>query len=431
MWQTGTATDYQDLLTKLVGVATSNHVETAVVSAAGTGYTVGDTLTATGGTFTFAATFVVTAVAAGLVTALRLSNGGAYTVNPGTPVSTTGGTGTGCTVTVTFLTTGWTAVRNTTPGGEKEVILQGSGGGSDSIYVGIKTYQILSQDSFTTAYNWVLTGMTGFNTGLTFTAQPNVSPGADPTVTTGGAYVPLKTADAFPISFWFNITSYRIIMVALVENAIQHTYVSCYLGWMNRYGTSTEQPYPIFVAGSSGRNNALWSTTNPTITGLTEFMAITGRAGPAFYRSTVGVWTSIFNSNTTDSGSPSRTANTTGIAYPAAVPSLTGLTSEDQIVSTSNLEFVDFIPATGIPGVPAKKLQDTGSGPHKLMIPVTVIDGAGPTLSIIGEVDDIFWFSGVSSVANQDTLTQGTNIYRVFQNGNRAQEFSFMAVREY
>lgn len=69
------------------------------VSAGGTGYTVGDVLTAVGGTGT-ATTFQVTAVSSGVVSSVAVKTPGAYSVSPTSPVSTTGGTGTGATVQV-------------------------------------------------------------------------------------------------------------------------------------------------------------------------------------------------------------------------------------------------------------------------------------------------------------------------------------------
>jgi len=113
VWVTGTSNDRLDLLTQLRQVATGNHVATAAISAGGTGYTVGDILTATGGTFSHAAKFEVLTVSSGVIQTLRISEGGAYTSNPSSPVSTTGGTGTGATVTVTFASTGWTVARET------------------------------------------------------------------------------------------------------------------------------------------------------------------------------------------------------------------------------------------------------------------------------------------------------------------------------
>jgi hypothetical protein len=66
----------------------------------GTGYTLNDTLTIVGGTNTLTAQFTVTAVSGGVVTQVTRSNTnyGNYSVLPSSPVATTGGTGTGCTL---------------------------------------------------------------------------------------------------------------------------------------------------------------------------------------------------------------------------------------------------------------------------------------------------------------------------------------------
>lgn len=74
----------------------------AVVAAGGTGYVVGDVLTLTGGTSTTTTQLTVTAVSGGVITAVSISRPGRYTVAPGNPVSSTGGTGTGATFTMTY-----------------------------------------------------------------------------------------------------------------------------------------------------------------------------------------------------------------------------------------------------------------------------------------------------------------------------------------
>lgn len=80
----------------------------AVIGAAGTGYVVGDILTLVGGTLGSTgskAQFKVTTIGAGgSVTAVSIFTSGDYTAppNPGNPVATTGGTGTGCTITTSW-----------------------------------------------------------------------------------------------------------------------------------------------------------------------------------------------------------------------------------------------------------------------------------------------------------------------------------------
>ena len=79
----------------------SNNVGTATITNGGTGYTVGDTLTLVGGTFTAASTLTVSAVSGGVITGITTAIGGVYSVVPTNPMSVTGGTGSGATFTLT------------------------------------------------------------------------------------------------------------------------------------------------------------------------------------------------------------------------------------------------------------------------------------------------------------------------------------------
>lgn len=86
-----------------------NSTPTIAIASAGTGYSLGDILTVSGGTFTTAATFKVTGVNLGTITALTLESPGAYTAEPSGTLNLTGGTGTGATATLTagsFISTG-------------------------------------------------------------------------------------------------------------------------------------------------------------------------------------------------------------------------------------------------------------------------------------------------------------------------------------
>ncbi len=90
--------------TATVTVATTK-VVSATIAAGGTGYGANTTLTATvvGGTQSIAATVSVTSNAAGVVTTVNsVSVAGSYTVQPANPVATTGGTGTGLTLNLSF-----------------------------------------------------------------------------------------------------------------------------------------------------------------------------------------------------------------------------------------------------------------------------------------------------------------------------------------
>jgi hypothetical protein len=77
--------------------------QNATIGAGGTGYTVNDVLTIVGGTPTAgAATFTVTAVSGGVITAASSTNFATYSVLPTNPVSVTGGTGSGATLNIFY-----------------------------------------------------------------------------------------------------------------------------------------------------------------------------------------------------------------------------------------------------------------------------------------------------------------------------------------
>jgi hypothetical protein len=80
-------------------VTTSIGINSATIANGGTGYSVNDVVTLVGGTFvTVASQFTVTSVSGGVVTGITASVGANYTVFPTQPAATTGGTGTGLTL---------------------------------------------------------------------------------------------------------------------------------------------------------------------------------------------------------------------------------------------------------------------------------------------------------------------------------------------
>lgn len=83
-----------------------NTIPTFSISAAGTGYSVGNLLNLAGGTSTTSLTLLVTAVnGTGGITGASIANMGDYTVTPTYPASVTGGTGSGATFTIANLLT--------------------------------------------------------------------------------------------------------------------------------------------------------------------------------------------------------------------------------------------------------------------------------------------------------------------------------------
>lgn len=76
--------------------------QVAAIDAPGTGYIVGDVLTAVGGQYAVPVEMTVTAETGGAIDTLDITNAGSYTVAPSNPVAVTGGSGADATVTLTF-----------------------------------------------------------------------------------------------------------------------------------------------------------------------------------------------------------------------------------------------------------------------------------------------------------------------------------------
>jgi hypothetical protein len=96
--------NYTDNVGQVIPPSTIGGVTALSVGAGGTGYALGDIVQVSSGTSTVKATAIVTAVAAGVVTALQVATAGSYTVAPTAAGATAAltGVGTGLTVTATM-----------------------------------------------------------------------------------------------------------------------------------------------------------------------------------------------------------------------------------------------------------------------------------------------------------------------------------------
>jgi hypothetical protein len=106
---------------------------TTTLNGGGTGYSVNDVLSFTGGTFSAAITVTVTSVSAGVITGFSIGNSGTYTVLPTNPISVTGGTGSGATFNVTAWSVRTTNFTITNAGSgyvEQPTVTFSGGGGS-------------------------------------------------------------------------------------------------------------------------------------------------------------------------------------------------------------------------------------------------------------------------------------------------------------
>jgi len=115
------------------------------LSSGGTGYTAGDVLTVSGGTFTSAATITVNTVSAGVIATFTVTTGGQYSVFPSSPASVTGGTGSSATFTLNGAISSTFTITNAGSGYVEQPTVSFSGGGGSGaaayVTVGSSTVQ--------------------------------------------------------------------------------------------------------------------------------------------------------------------------------------------------------------------------------------------------------------------------------------------------
>jgi len=427
-------------------VRESEEVTAAAINSGGTGYTVNDVLTVVGGLgdgvtdAVVAATITVDTVSSGVITAVTVTTGGHYEepISPTTAVTVTGGTGTGATFDLTFAVL---------TDAEKILVMEGTAGGAgDDVTVAIKTFNTAS--GFNTAYNWMLLGLQDFSAALTLQDQSNVSPGlatsgSGPVVvtedTTQGAYVPLKDDDGFPMDFWFSITDRRIVGVVKLETAIITHYASFYLGFLNQFGTAAERPYPIYVSGCQSRYNAFFADAAPKLmSGITELYGGSSEDGPGWYRRhSSSAWVEVRNGGHTESSGTRAISTGDGHLYPTGKPDVQPTGADRIVADNADFDWQEMI-QMGSAVSPVLELRETPGSPDDVrpLIPCAVLytDGTAPgDFEIQGELDNVFWTSiagGSPSVGSEDSFAFDGDVYSIFQNGNRANVYSFMVIKE-
>lgn len=529
-WNTATATNYRDMLDQLIELATSRHMATISLGAAGTGYAVGDLLDIdnSGSTRTHDATIEVLSLSGSAIATARIATGGAYTVDPtsispSTTTAITGG-GSGATFTLTFDDTDWTLNRRTqeavaaaptiatagtgyavndtltlvggvigdggsaatynvdsiggggsvatislvSEGNYEEVpandaattvapaggsgceltvtyqnavtqddqiaILTGTVAGAANPTIGIKLWQGTNAGATDTTYNWSLFAMTSFSSSLAFHQQLNLSPGLQVSgavsTTNTMAIVPLKdTESGFPITFSISISPRRIMGAFKVGNTGFNHYVHMHAGFLSPFGTTSEFQYPMYVSGSTNRVNAWYGDTGGNLSGLTELTTRSTGTGPGYaWYPEASTWLSVANSvvssDTINNPAPSGFTDSVGV-----FPLFFGLTAPNPDIIVSTTDGWDFRDTMW---------TDTGQtliypspGGEDLLIPCSVLRTDNPIFVRLGEVEGLFWTSAADGQTSEDIILDSDDIgYRIFQNGNRIQHYSYCAMRE-
>jgi len=410
----------------------------ATISAGGTGYAVSDTLTLVGGVQGnggSAATFNVDSVSVGVVTAVTLVLAGQYEVPPGlSAVQVTGGGGSGALLNLT-------AANKT---GDTVVVLTGDSGGAlaDPVFA-IKTYQGTDESTINVTYNWALFMATANSQVLPVHQLVNVTSGFNTSTNDGqitasstgdGCFVPLKTSDAFNLSWWISATGRRVHAVVKVQASGTTYYPQFSFGLLNPFGVASELAYPACLIGPSDRKSVWYRDTNSLFGGVSEI--IRRNNGPGFFWSAEGTWLQFANGIITSNTSLSPSYNVSNTTprtalWPLGYMQAHELTADQnwEIASALGFDNEDF---TDVAPTLIYRTPNTGGDLFPLF-PLTITQGDAATdfFRVLGEIDGCFWFStGGEAVASEDRLQQAGVRYRLFQNGTRIQHHSYIAIRE-
>jgi len=285
----------------------------------------------------------------------------------------------------TFLTTNvdliaaseeWIALRSVvmldSEGYSDELILKGPGAaGTDEIYVGIKCFQNPTDD----LYNWILTGMVGFNTVTPWDDQPGQMP-----------KVGLSLWNS-PIKYWVVANGRRFVLVAKVSSF----YVTMHAGFILPYATPSQYPYPNFVAGNIPSylnafltENYSWnSPLNSNFWRPCDVNSDRPNTGAHYLYWLDGSWRSFKNVNYL--GGTFESVNT-------------------NLDSFEN-EVLPFNPVW---------MRDTMDGQY-IIQPWKLAMRKNPSHAIAGALDDVYHVSGFNN-ASENIITIGIDSYLVVQN---------------
>jgi len=97
-----------------------------------------------------------------------------------------------------------------------------------------------------------------------------------------------------------------------------------------------------------------------------------------------------------------------------------------------------FIPTSTVDNsIKLYPTPDSG-GDKRVLVPATIISSSQSDdntysqvthIGVHGELDNVYWVTGVLGVSSEDTIATGTDRYVIFQNGNRTSEWGFVAIK--
>ena len=387
---------------------TAEEATAAAISAAGTGYTADDVVTIVGGTFTEAVTVTIDSVSGGVPTAVSVNTAGNYSSTPSNPAATSGGTGSGLTLTMTWADSV-----------EERKYLMIHNTNSDQ-YIG---WQGFKETDPETAYLLRCTGFTGFNSSSTPWDEQPGSTTADSN--NADTYVPMSGGGSpATINYWISVQDLRIA----AEFKIASVYPNMYVGGLDAFLTEGEYAYPQLILGClarkspytyggadfAGMNNpGVWTAVNANY------------GGPGWLRKPDGELTQVCNWEII-SGNPSY------LNYHDVIQITPAGGSEYDVPDDPNGWYLNtanwrelFTEKTIIVAAQdeLKRIND-----EFILIPNTLVSDID--LRIFGTMRGIFTFNPDGAINSEDRIYIGNAVYRCFQNCNKSNRNYFFAIKE-
>lgn len=451
----------------------------AVVGTAGSGYVVGDILEVQGGSSRCPAKFrVATLSGSGVATVTLVEGGGVYSSTPANDASTLGvseafagddaceltvtyqsivgttglatthDTGSGddaLTIDITLAETGWSVDgrnKNDFDDGavstddERQVTLVGDASGyTNKPYVHFTTGE--SASGLDVRHWLAVYGSTSHNPALAIGSQPGFSGNLN---ATGAAYMIFPQNEVNETDFWFSVDDVRIHAQANPNpsaNTDDGWYTWLYAGFQDRFGTETEEPYPMFIGASAVIASSQPGTNSTAVSGIAEqYWSSVATLGSKIYDTTSSAWRVVHNADSAVGtsfdvvmfpfGTKKTVSTTTDPTYLAADDNLLNATGIIDLNRGSSSRILRRVP---------------GSTPYMMLYPLVTLQQVannpnGTTDRPLGTLRKVFWLyndngSG-SAIANfsEDYITIGSDRYRIFHSHVQRERYHFVAVLE-
>jgi len=378
-----------------------------VISVAGTGYTVNDKVTVVGGTFTDATVVNIDTVSGGVPTAVSVYSAGEYSTTPSNPASSSGGTGSGLTLTMT-----WALCADE----RKYLMLHNTV--SDQ-YIGFKCIKETSPE---TAYVIQVVGFTGFNSISTpWETQPGASVAS---ANNEGSYVPLSGGGTpATVYYWISIHDERMVAAFKVASV----YPNMYVGAIDPYLTAAEYAYPQLIMGCIARK-APYTYGGPDFAGMNNpgvySAASSTYPGPGWLRSPDGSFKQVINW-TIAYGAPDYYNGALGVT-PCGHCANTAPASPNNWYSTT-IDWRDMFTEAIAIAAGQKELKRVNS--EFVIIPCTVASDADRKQ--YGNMRGVFCISPNGVINAEDRIWINGEAYRAFQNCSKSNRNYFFVLKEY